>query len=173
MRDILNAKIKLREKFRPFAPSVLREHADEYFELFGHPSPYMLQTAYVHKSHRRAVSSDEEKLWGIEKLNAIRSDIPAVTHVDYSARVQTVERDVAPRYHALLEAFRKRTGCALLVNTSFNVRSEPIVCSPQDAYVCFMRTDMDYLVLGNYIVDKKKQPEWKEATDWRTQHELD
>ncbi len=173
MQSKMNVKIKFRESFRPFAPSVMREHADEYFDLGGHTSPYMLQTAYVEETRRRAMSEDEKKLWGIAKLNIIRSEIPAVTHVDYSARVQTVDSEDAPRYHALLAAFEKRTGCALLVNTSFNVRSEPIVCSPRDAFLCFMRTDMDYLVIENYILDKKTQPKWQESEDWKTKYELD
>ncbi|OGZ05822.1 MAG: hypothetical protein A2845_03390 [Candidatus Lloydbacteria bacterium RIFCSPHIGHO2_01_FULL_49_22] len=173
MQSKMNVKIKFRESFRPFAPSVLREKADEYFELDGHSSPYMLQTAYVAKGRRREMSEEEKKLWGIAKLNIVRSDLPAITHVDYSARVQTVSADVSPRYHALLSAFEKRTGCAALVNTSFNVRSEPIVCTPRDAFLCFMRTDMDYLVLGNYILDKKMQSEWKESLDWKSKYELD
>lgn len=173
MQSKMNLKIKFRESFRPFAPSVMREKSDEYFELGGHTSPYMLQTAYVNKDRRREMSEEEKKLFGIEKLNIKRSDLPAITHVDYSARVQTVDKDVAPRYYALLAAFEKRTGCALLVNTSFNVRSEPIVCTPRDAFLCFMRTDMDYLVLGNYILDKKTQPEWKEKEDWKSKYELD
>jgi carbamoyltransferase len=173
MQAKMNLKIKFRESFRPFAPSVLHEKADEYFELGGHASPYMLLTAYVNEGRRRKMTDDEEKLWGIAKLNAIRSDIPAITHVDYSARVQTVKEDVAPRYHALIKAFEKKTGCATIVNTSFNVRGEPIVCAPNDAFMCFMRTDMDYLVLGNYILDKKAQPEWKDKEDWKSKYELD
>jgi carbamoyltransferase len=173
MQSKMNVKIKFRESFRPFAPSVLREKADEYFVLEGHPSPYMLQTAYVVDKRRRAMTKEEEELWGIAKLNIVRSDLPAITHVDYSARVQTVERDVAPRYHALLSAFEKKTGCAALVNTSFNVRSEPIVCTPRDAYLCFMRTGMDYLIVGNYILDKTMQPQWEEKEDWKNTYELD
>lgn len=173
MQSKMNLKIKFRESFRPFAPSVKREKADEYFELDGHRSPYMLQTAYVKKDRRRAMTTEEQALFGIEKLNVKRSDLPAITHVDYSARVQTVEQQAAPRYWRLLDAFEKRTGCAVLVNTSFNVRSEPIVCTPRDAFLCFMRTDMDYLVLGNYILDKKTQAPWEEKEDWKSKYELD
>jgi carbamoyltransferase len=173
MQSKMNLKIKFRESFRPFAPSVLAEHADEYFDLGGRSSPYMLLTAYVSKSRRRLMTAEEQRLWGIEKLNVVRSDIPAVTHVDYSARVQTVDRSVAPRYHALIDAFRRRTGCPVIVNTSFNVRGEPIVCTPEDAYRCFMRTDMDYLVLENFVLEKKAQPRFDENEDWRSKYELD
>jgi len=173
MQSIMNLKIKFRESFRPFAPSVLLEDADAYFELKGHASPYMLLTAFVVPSRRRAMTKQEESLWGIDKLNVVRSDIPAVTHVDYSARVQTVAKDVAPRYHALISAFKKVTDSSVIVNTSFNVRGEPIVCSPEDAYRCFMRTDMDYLVLGNYILEKKAQPKYEEKEDWHSKYELD
>jgi carbamoyltransferase len=173
MQSKMNLKIKFRESFRPFAPSVLAEYADEYFDLNGHTSPYMLLTVFVQKSRRRSITAEEHRLWGIEKLNVPRSDVPAVTHVDYSARVQTVDRAVAPRYHALIEAFRKRTGCAVVVNTSFNVRGEPIVCTPEDAYRCFMRTDMDYLVLENFVLEKSAQPRFDENEDWRSKYELD
>lgn len=173
MQSKMNLKIKYRESFRPFAPSVMREHADEYFDLGGHESPYMLLTAYVKEGRRRKMTADEETRWGIAKLNVVRSDIPAVTHVDYSARVQTVEKDVAPRYHALLQKFREQTGCAVLVNTSFNVRGEPIVASPEDAYRCFMRTEMDYLVLENYILDKTTMKRSTGADDWKSEYELD
>ena len=173
MQSKMNLKIKFRESFRPFAPSVLAEYADEYFDLNGHTSPYMLLTVFVQKSRRRSITAEEHRLWGIEKLNVPRSDVPAVTHVDYSARVQTVDRAVAPRYHALIEAFRERTGCAVVVNTSFNVRGEPIVCTPEDAYRCFMRTDMDYLVLENFVLEKSAQPRFDENEDWRSKYELD
>ena len=173
MQSIMNLKIKFRESFRPFAPSVMKEHADTYFDLRGHASPYMLLTAYVDKTKQRAMTKDEQALWGIEKLNVARSVIPAVTHVDYSARVQTVEKSVAPRYHALLDAFYRKTACPLLVNTSFNVRGEPIVCTPEDAYRCFMRTDMDYLVMENFIIDKRAQQSVHGDEDWKTQYELD
>ncbi len=173
MQSTMNLKIKFRESFRPFAPSVLAEDADRYFGLYGHESPYMLLTAYVNKDLRKKMTAEEEALWGIEKLNVPRSDIPAVTHVDYSARVQTVDKGVAPKYHALIDAFKKRTGCAVIVNTSFNVRGEPIVCTPEDAYRCFMRTDMDYLVLENFLLDKNAQPTLKDDEDWKKRYELD
>ncbi|MGE0610904.1 MAG: carbamoyltransferase [Hyphomicrobiales bacterium] len=156
MQRTLNLRIKYRESFRPFAPSVLREDVARYFELDG-DSPYMLLVADVKRNRRRAMSTEEEELFGIDKLNVVRSDIPAVTHVDYSARVQTVHRETNPRYHALLETFRKRTGCPVLVNTSFNVRGEPIVCTPEDAFRCFMGTGMDTLVVGNCFLEKDKQ----------------
>ena len=173
MQSKMNLKIKYRESFRPFAPSVLVEKAEEYFELDGHASPYMLLTAFVKQSRRREMTKEEQELWGIEKLNATRSDLPAITHVDYSARVQTVSADVSPRYHALLKQFESRTGCAVLVNTSFNVRGEPIVCTPEDAYRCFMRTDMDVLVLGNYVLEKTKQPKFEDSEDWGQVYTLD
>ncbi len=172
MQRTLNLKIKFRESFRPFAPSVLSERASDYFELDGE-SPYMLLVAPVREERRKPVAGDAEGLWGIERLNLPRSDIPAVTHVDYSARVQTVDRRDNPRYHALLEAFERRTGCGVLVNTSFNVRGEPIVCTPEDAYTCFMRTNMDHLVLWPFLLDKEEQPRWQEEGDWRDKFELD
>jgi carbamoyltransferase len=172
MQSIMNLKIKFRESFRPFAPSVLREHLTEYFEL-DVDSPYMLLVAPVKKSRRIAMSDAEQRLFGIAKLNVPRSDIPAVTHVDYSARIQTVHRETNPLYHALLERFHALTGCAVLVNTSFNVRGEPIVCTPRDAYLCFMRTEMDHLVLGPYLLDKTRQPALRDDVDWRTQYQLD
>ncbi|MFN0085079.1 MAG: carbamoyltransferase [Blastocatellia bacterium] len=172
MQSIMNLKIKYRESFRPFAPSVLREHVADWFEL-NEDSPYMLLVADVNKSRRRAMTSEEEKLWGIEKLNVIRSEVPSVTHVDYSARIQTVRRDVNPLYWDIIEAFRKKTGCPVIVNTSFNVRGEPIVCTPEDSYRCFMRTEMDVLVLETCILEKKNQPEFKEQSDWRTEFSLD
>ena len=173
MQSIMNLKIKFRESFRPFAPSVLKEKADDYFELGGHASPYMLLTADVVKKRRREMTDEEKNLWGIAKLNTLRSDIPAVTHVDYSARVQTVEAESAPRYHALISAFEKKTGYATIVNTSFNVRGEPIVGSPEDAYRCFMRTDMDYLVIENYVLHKSEQPKSEENEDWKNEFGLD
>ena len=172
MQSVMNLKIKFRESFRPFAPSVLMERAKDYFELDG-PSPYMLLVADVQKSRRKKMSDKEEKLFGIEKLNIERSDIPAVTHVDYSARVQTVHKETNPLYHELLSRFDKKHGCGVIVNTSFNVRGEPIVCAPDDAYRCFMRTDMDYLVLGNYILDKTKQKSLTGDSDWKKEFELD
>jgi carbamoyltransferase len=172
MQKRMNLKTKFRESFRPFAPAVLEEKASAYFELET-PSPYMLLVAEVRRERRRPMSPDEQKAWGIEKLNAVRSDLPAVTHIDYSARVQTVGREDNPRFHALLERFEARTGCAVLVNTSFNVRGEPIVESPRDAYVCFMRTDLDVLVLGSCVLHKAAQPPFIERADWRRVHALD
>jgi len=172
MQAEMNLKIKFRESFRPFAPSVLRERVQDYFEL-DRDSPYMLLVAPVKKERQRPMTDAQKKLWGIEQLNVPRSDIPAVTHIDYSARVQTVSRDTSPDYYDLLKEFEKQTGCAVLVNTSFNVRGEPIVCTPEDAYRCFMRTHIDYLVVGPYLLAKDGQPEWKEEGDWRKEFQLD
>jgi carbamoyltransferase len=173
MQAQMNLKIKFREGFRPFAPSVLRERVSEYFEL-ERDSPYMLLVAPVKEERRIPMTAGQLKgLWGIDLLNLPRSDIPAVTHVDYSARVQTVSRDVSPDYYDLIKAFERKTGCGVLVNTSFNVRGEPIVCTPRDAYLCFMRTHMDYLVLGPFFLDKSQQPAWKEDSDWKTEFQLD
>ena len=172
MQAKMNLKIKFRESFRPFAPVVLREKVNEYFEI-DVESPYMLLVADVQKSRRIDMTGEQKKLFGIEKLNVPRSDIPAITHVDYSARVQTVTKEDNDRYYDVVKAFEEKTGCAVLVNTSFNVRGEPIVCTPEDAYRCFMRTDMDYLVLGRCILDKTKQPEWREDEDWRKEFPLD
>lgn len=172
MQSMMNLKIKYRESFRPFAPSVLREHVAEWFDL-DVDSPYMLIVADVAGPKRRAMTDSEEKLWGIEKLNVKRSEIPAVTHVDYSARIQTVRHETNPLYWEILEAFRIRTGCAVLVNTSFNVRGEPIVCTPADSYRCFMRTEMDYLVVESFVLDKHEQPALEEKSDWRTEFSLD
>jgi carbamoyltransferase len=173
MQKKLNLKIKYREGFRPFAPSVLIEDAEEYFGLEGQPSPYMLLVAPVQEPRRNPVPENYNQMEMWQRLYHQRSDIPAVTHVDYSARIQTVHKETNPRYHQLLRAFKERTGCGLVVNTSFNVRGEPIVCTPEDAYRCFMRTEMDYLVIGNYIFDKKDQPAWSEEGDWRDEYELD
>jgi carbamoyltransferase len=156
MQKMLNLKVKYRESFRPFAPAVRREDVAEWFEL-AYDSPYMLLVAGVRPERRRAMTEEEKKLFGIDKLNVPRSDIPAVTHVDYSARVQTVHRETNPRFHALLTAFRERTGCPVLVNTSFNVRGEPIVCTPEDAFRCFMGSDIETLVVGNCFLTKEKQ----------------
>lgn len=172
MQSQMNLKIKYRESFRPFAPSVLAEEVSNFFEL-DRPSPYMLLVAYVDEKIRRKMTADEEKLWGIDKLNVARSDIPAITHVDYSARIQTVHKETNPAYHDMIRAFYEKTGCPVIVNTSFNVRGEPIVMSPQHAYLCFMRTEMDYLVLGPFILEKKDQPPLKEDSDWRKEYELD
>jgi carbamoyltransferase len=172
MQSVMNLKIKYRESFRPFAPSVLREKVSEYFEM-DVDSPYMLLVAPVETKRRMEMSSEQKALWGIDLLNIPRSDIPAVTHVDYSARVQTVHEDTNPRYYGLLKAFEKKTGCAVLVNTSFNVRGEPIVCSPQDAYRCFMRTEMDVLVLENCVLYKGQQKRLDNDTDWKKEFDLD
>jgi carbamoyltransferase len=172
MQSVMNLKIKYRESFRPFAPSVLREYVNEYFDL-DDDSPYMLLVADVRKEHRLAAPSGSEKLWGIEKLNVPRSVIPAVTHVDYSARIQTVRQETNPVYYDIIKAFHQLTGCPVLVNTSFNVRGEPIVCSPEDAYRCFMRTEMDYLVLEDFILDRRAQPAFEEDGDWRREFDLD
>jgi len=172
MQSVMNLKIKYRESFRPFAPSVLREYVADWFDL-DTDSPYMLLVADVAEKRLRKMNEEEEKLWGIEKLNVVRSEIPAVTHVDYSARIQTVRHDVSPLYWEIIEAFRKKTGCPVIVNTSFNVRGEPIVCAPEDSYRCFMRTEMDALVLETCVLDKKEQPEFQESADWRKEFSLD
>jgi len=172
MQSVMNLKIKFRESFRPFAPSVLRERVADWFEL-DVDSPYMLLVAPVRPERRIARTEAQERLFGIEKLNVPRSEIPAVTHVDYSARIQTVHRETNPRYHALLGRFEALTGCPVLVNTSFNVRGEPIVCTPKDAYLCFMRTEMDALVLGSCVLDKGRQPPLRDDVDWRSLYQLD
>jgi carbamoyltransferase len=156
MQSVLNLKVKYRESFRPFAPSVLSEHVGEWFDIES-DSPYMLLVAGVDANKRRAMTGDEQRLFGIEKLNVPRSDIPAVTHVDYSARIQTVHRETNPRYHALISAFHERTGVPVIVNTSFNVRGEPIVCTPEDAFRCFMGTELDALFVGNCYLKKSDQ----------------
>jgi carbamoyltransferase len=172
MQSVMNLKIKYRESFRPFAPSVLAERAGDFFELDS-TSPYMLIVAPVSKSLRIPMTEEQERLFGIEKLNIKRSDLPAITHVDYSARVQTVHADTNPRYHALISAFEARTGCGVLVNTSFNVRGEPIVCTPEDAYRCFMRTEMDYLVIENFLLGKVDQTPWERDASWMNEFEFD
>jgi carbamoyltransferase len=172
MQAQMNLKIKFREGFRPFAPSVLRERVQDYFEL-DCDSPYMLLVAPVKQARQIPMTDSQDKLWGIDKLNIPRSDIPAITHIDYSARVQTVTRETNPGYYDLIRAFEERTGCAVLINTSFNVRGEPIVCTPEDAYRCFMRTHIDFLVLGPFLLDKARQPEWEEEGDWRQEFQLD
>ncbi|MGH7311797.1 MAG: carbamoyltransferase C-terminal domain-containing protein, partial [Candidatus Rokuibacteriota bacterium] len=156
MQKLLNLKVKHRESFRPFAPAVLREDVSEWFELDA-DSPYMLLVADVVRGRRHAMTADQQALFGIDKLNVPRSEIPAVTHVDYSARIQTVHQDTNPRFHALLSAFKARTGCPVLVNTSFNVRSEPIVCTPEDAFRCFMGTEIDVLAAGTCYLRKDEQ----------------
>ncbi|MGQ0538629.1 MAG: carbamoyltransferase family protein, partial [Gemmatimonadaceae bacterium] len=172
MQAEMNIKIKFREGFRPFAPSVLRERVNEYFEL-DRESPYMLLVAPVKQERQIAMSDAQRRLWGIEQLNVVRSDIPAVTHIDYSARVQTVDRETSPNYHELISTFDRLTGCGVVVNTSFNVRGEPIVCTPADAYTCFMRTNIDALVLYPFLLLKEEQPAWKETEEWRSKFQLD
>ena len=172
MQSIMNLKIKYRESFRPFAPSVLEEEVSNQFEM-SVKSPYMLLVAPVKKDLCKKMTSKEEKLFGIEKLNISRSSLPAITHVDYSARVQTVSRQTNPRYHGIISAFKRKTGCPTIVNTSFNVRGEPIVCSPQDAYRCFMRTEMDILVLQNQVLYKREQPKVEKDETWMQEFELD
>jgi carbamoyltransferase len=151
---------------------VKAEKVAEWFAI-DRSSPYMLLVAPVREERRIEMTAEEKKLFGIEKLNVPRSKIPAVTHVDYSARIQTVHKETNPRFHDLLDEFEKRTGCPVLVNTSFNVRGEPIVCTPEDAYRCFMRTEMDYLVMENVLLDKAEQPEWRETGDWRSKLMVD
>jgi len=172
MQSVMNLKIKYRESFRPFAPAILAEHVGEFFNQETE-SPYMLIVAEVREEHRIPPDPAFEGAFGIEKLKEQRSNIPAVTHVDYSARIQTVHRETNPRFHELLSAFHQRTDCPVLVNTSFNVRGEPIVCTPEDAYRCFMRTEMDYLVIENCLLSKADQPVWKETDNWREEFELD
>ncbi|HLW69406.1 MAG TPA: carbamoyltransferase [Candidatus Binataceae bacterium] len=175
MQSVMNLKIKYRESFRPFAPAVLAERVGDYFEL-DRPSPYMMIVAPLRRELRIKESRGATELFGINKLNLPRSTLPAITHVDYSARVQTVHRETNPRFHQLLEKFAALTGAAVLVNTSFNVRGEPIVCTPADAYRCFMRTEMDYLAIGNFILDKAAQPRLSPSADheaWKKEFALD
>ncbi|MBI4224104.1 MAG: hypothetical protein HY609_04165, partial [Deltaproteobacteria bacterium] len=172
MQSVMNLKIKFRESFRPFAPSVLREKVNDYFEM-DKESPYMLLVAPVREAIRRPMTPEQSKLFGIEKLNVVRSTIPAVTHVDYSARVQTVDGNSHPLYYQLLKVFEERQDCGVIVNTSFNVRGEPLVCRPEEAYLCFMRTEMDYLVLGNFLLDKREQKPLPKDESWMREFELD
>jgi carbamoyltransferase len=172
MQSVMNLKIKFRESFRPFAPAVLREEVARWFELDA-DSPYMLLVAQVAAQHRVALTAEEDALTGLGRLQVPRSTLPAITHVDGSARVQTVRREEHPRFHDLLAAFGARTGCGVVVNTSFNVRGEPIVCRPREAYLCFMRTDLDALVIENQLLLKSKQPALKDDIDWRKQHAPD
>jgi len=171
MQKILNLKVKYRESFRPFAPSVLREDVYKWFELDG-DSPYMLIVDEVKYIKRRKMSAEEESLFGIDKLNIKRSEIPAVTHVDYSARIQTVHQDTNPKYHALIKRFKEKTGCSVIVNTSFNVRGEPIVCTPEDAFHCFMGTDLDMLVVGRCVMRKSDQNQLL-IDDYKDKYKLD
>ena len=172
MQAQMNIKIKFREGFRPFAPSVLRERVSDYFAMDA-DSPYMLLVAPVRKERQIPLTAEQRTLWGIDMLNVPRSDIPAVTHIDYSARIQTVSRETNANYYDLIKEFERQTGCGVVVNTSFNVRGEPIVCTPADAYRCFMRTHIDYLVLGPFLLDKTEQPEWREGTEWQSEFQLD
>ena len=171
MQKRLNLKIKFRESFRPFAPSVLSEDVREYFDIET-ASPYMLLVAPVTGRHRKAAPPDDPTDIR-DRLYRLRSDIPAVTHMDFSARIQTVHKETNERYWKLIQAFKQQTGCGLVVNTSFNVRGEPIVCSPQDAYQCFMRTEMDWLVINNCLFEKSSQPKWEETREWRQEFQLD
>ena len=172
MQSVMNLKIKYRESFRPFAPSVLAEDVSDYF-LHDCPSPYMLMVAPITEAIRIPMTAEQESLFGIEKLNVPRSALPAITHVDYSARIQTVHEKTNPRYHGLISSFKEKTGCGVLINTSFNVRGEPIVCTPEDAYRCFMRTEMDYLVVENFLMEKSAQPEIEKDNSWMSEFELD
>jgi carbamoyltransferase len=172
MQSVMNLKIKYRESFRPFAPSVLMEEVQNYFD-HDRGSPYMLMVAPVSEQIRTPMTPDEDKLFGIDKLNVSRSELPSITHVDYSARIQTVHRCTNPRYHALISAFQAKTGCGVVVNTSFNVRGEPIVCTPEDSYRCFMRTEMDYLVIENFLLHKPDQAKVASDEGWINEFELD
>ena len=172
MQSMMNLKIKYRESFRPFAPVVLHEDVNKYFKL-DRPSPYMLIVAPVNENLRNSPTDNERTLFGIDRLLVPRSTIPAVTHVDYSARVQTVHPETNPKFHALLEKFKEKTGCSVLVNTSFNVRGEPIVNTAEDSYRCFMRTEMDALVVEDFILLKENQPSLQEKGDWRKEFALD
>jgi len=172
MQSVMNLQIKFRESFRPFAPSVLRERVSEYFQMET-DSPYMLLVAPVVEKRRTKMTKEQEALWGINLLNVPKSDVPAITHVDFSARIQTVHEETNPRYYRLIKAFEAKTGCGVIVNTSFNVRGEPIVCTPEDAYRCFMRTEMDVLVLENCVLNKADQKRLEADTDWRKEFELD
>ena len=172
MQSKMNLKIKFRESFRPFAPSVIEERISDYFEI-DRPSPYMLLVAEVKKERQKTMSEKENELFGIDKLNLLRSDIPAVTHVDYSARIQSVNKNTNPLYHEVISKFYEKYNCGVIVNTSFNVRGEPIVCTPAEAYKCFMRTDMDYLIMGNYLLNKKEQSPIGLDSDWEKEFTLD
>ncbi len=172
MQEVMNLKIKFRESFRPFAPTVLKEKVSDWFEI-DRKSPYMLLVAPVRGEIRRQMTEEEQKLFGIDKLNVVRSSIPAVTHIDYSARIQTVDSADNPLYHRMIEKFYEKYGCPVIINTSFNVRGEPIVCTPENAYLCFMRTNMDYLVMGNFLIEKKDQKPLEDDSDWQKEFELD
>jgi carbamoyltransferase len=174
MQKTMNLKIKYRESFRPFAPAVLRSDLTQYFDIEDVDSPYMLMVAPINSKIKVKGSEEKQKkLFGIDKLNIKRSKLPAITHVDYSARLQTIHEDTNPRFHALISEFKKETGCAVLINTSFNVRGEPIVCSPEDSYKCFMRTGMDVLAIEDFILYKENQPKLDDNQDWQNEYELD
>ena len=172
MQSDMNLKIKYRESFRPFAPSVLVEKTNLWFDL-EKQSPYMLLVSQVKNNKLKNIKNDYQKFTGLKKINVVRSEIPAVTHVDFSARVQTVDKEVNPKYHQLISSFEEKTGCPLIVNTSFNVRGEPIVCTPEDSYRCFMRTELDLLIVNNFLLLKKNQPKFKDNIKWRQEYELD
>ena len=172
MQETMNLKTKFRESFRPFAPSVIKDRVSDFFE-FDKESPYMLLVAPVKKEIRREMSDEEQRLFGIDKLNVVRSSIPAVTHVDYSARIQTVSKEDNPLYYQMIAKFDEKYGCPVIINTSFNVRGEPIVCTPEDAYLCFMRTNMDYMIMSNYLIEKKEQKPLDKDIDWLKKYELD
>ena len=172
MQETMNLKIKFRESFRPFAPSVIEERASDYFEI-DHPSPYMLLVADVKKEIRREMTDREQDLFGLDKLKIVRSSVPAITHVNYSARLQTVNQQDNPLYHRMIKKFDEKYGCPVIINTSFNVRGEPIVCRPEDAYLCFMRTNMDYLIMGNFLIEKTEQKPLDKDIDWLREFELD
>ena len=172
MQSIMNLKIKYRESFRPFAPSILANKVQDWFDI-NTISPYMLLVAQIKKNKIFKMSDDEKKLFGIDKLNITRSKIPAVTHVDYSARIQTVHQETNPKYHKLISLFEEKTSCPIVVNTSFNVRGEPIVCTPEDSYRCFMRTEMDTLVINDFVLYKDLQPMFEDKEDWKSEFELD
>ena len=172
MQSVMNLKIKNRESFRPFAPAIKADKVSEWFNTET-TSPYMLKVATVREDRRLTMSDKDRGLFGIDQLNVARSEVPAITHVDYSARIQTVHDETNPRFHDLLSAFEALTECPVLINTSFNVRGEPIVCSPEDAYRCFMRTEMDLLVLENALLIKSEQPVWDDDESWKEEFQLD
>jgi len=174
MQKTMNLKIKYRESFRPFAPAVLRSDITNYFDIEDVDSPYMLMVAPINNKIKvKGSEKKQEKLFGIEKLNIKRSKLPAITHVDYSARLQTIHNETNPRFYSLITEFKKQTNCAVLINTSFNVRGEPIVCSPEDSYKCFMRTGMDILAIEDFILYKEDQPKFDDKEDWQSEYELD
>ncbi len=172
MQEVMNLKIKFRESFRPFAPSVLAENVSDYFNIEA-KSPYMLLVAHIKEERRKAMSEKEQSFFGIEKLNIVRSDIPAVTHIDYSARIQTVHKETNPLFHKLISEFKNKFDFAVVINTSFNVRGEPIVCTPDDAYKCFMRTNMDHLIIGNFLLNKDEQKPVANDSNWKKEFVLD